>query len=290
MLGALRDFHTEYIVDGTLYNVVFDRLYDSNRSRRGTSAGMCYPRLHQVLEELQEFLGRRSWRRYGLEDAQDTRFDFVRADGQKLLDEMNADLKSDPVLERMPVCLYKESALKIPYHRRALKVHERFHAYLRKLEHEGKFSPSSVMQAGLETRLMLGLNTFSAGVSKNTRLLFGYKPRPAETQVGVAFYWISRFNGWANEDRGSYLEEVVARLAELEDAYKSRNKNYLNHVKQYLYNAMNTARRARVNDPLAPSYVMKLDFWTTDFIRLYRRIKAKHGSVKQFILSLTDPR
>ena len=263
MFGVINDFHTEYVIDDELYEFLYRESARVVTGRRVLPDGGCYATLQSFALTLARSLSRGDIPQK------------LKRRMQALVDTVNADLRADPKLLDQPTCVYRSSQLDEPEQDLVMRAHERTHALIAYLKQQGKFSaPVRVPEHGLErvsvdTRLLLGLDKLGKG-------------------VGAGFYYVSAINQYSRSGE-SVVEEVIARLAETEAAYRSRNKQFIDST-----NARREADMRYVIKMVPklrsdlPPFVAELEYQPDDFKRLYHRVEAKYGSVEAFIRSLVD--
>lgn len=141
-LGALHDFHTEYVIDGERY----DRI-DPH------SQGVCFRTLKLLRDKAQE------------------------AGDQQLVKDINKDIKHDPALEGISACLYRSKYVDNPLLWKRLTSHERFHAYVNERQRTVWSRQSFVAPNGntfrllQDARIAVGLNRIGPDVGQAFALM-----------------------------------------------------------------------------------------------------------------------
>ena len=246
----------------------------------------------------------------------------------KLWEEVRKDMNHDPSLIGEPVCIYPSSIKKAPPLARArLKAHERFHAAVHQqgwgyeicptIPESAHFDPDQIRQQ-LAMNNVLGvrqrtwgradmLSLLSRGLLpvRNTPnlvwlaergwRLYDSVERAAGAGTAQALMYITSVNMWTGGDARmtpSYLwiEEAVARVAEVDAAYKMKDAKLIDETLEDLERSakltaevMTTFREHRDWGVFFPEPGPQMDISPTIFKMIYHRIIKRHGSMRKFI-------
>lgn len=254
----------------------------------GISLGFCSPRLQMLIDIVQDA--------YGFFSEMDgyTLFDsilrlkpaFPRAQAvvfaqryedlrlaalpelQRLVRQIRRDIADDPGLVRRPVCLYFYNPRGLQKFQmkdrkkllQSTQAHERFHAYVR-LQLAKYPSISRLEVIAFENALAKGFEEFSAQKG-------GLFP----SEVAETFRRFSAAAPYTGPQNHAFLEEVLARLEQLEEAQRIHDPIALNFIHTEFQNAVKTYNRATGKREKQTSFVM-----------LLRRIQDKYGTVRGFV-------
>jgi len=274
MLSAVYDFHTEYVIDDELYNYIVD-----HRVRKGPtgvgSYAICFPYARDFIKYIDDALDTQRFPVPGRVSLPAR----LEPSALAVLEEVFGDILADRSLRDKPACVYRSERLLESGQRIRTQAHERFHAFVRMLDIDKRFSgPVGNTLVNRETRLLLGLDQFSGGSGRNK----------LEGRVGIGFFWLAKLNRWSQDD-SVMVEESLARIAELEAVYAAKNRALIDRTNKDMARFVANARVAAMRYPNLPEYVQKISFGEQDFKKLYHRIKAKYGSVREFVRSVADP-
>lgn len=282
-LGAIYDFHTEYVVSQEVLDVLGS----------SPALGVCVPQLGDLIEELAHILiSDAAMEGLRLSPAQ-------RAGLKKFVLEIKEDTDADKGLLKQPACLYLKRKT-TPTERERVKAHERFHAYVStKANTVWKKNKKGYNR---DTLIMAGLMHALAGVPKGTDAM--KSKQPLSKHVGMQLYIFAGLIGWGNPQTAA--EEALVRIAEIEWAYKRKDKA-IDIVKGNIRRAVKLLQKHRRQAIMEVARIVGgfrqagiefgkldvtplelLDITEQDFMKAYHRIKKKYGSVRGFIDSIEE--
>lgn len=282
-LSAIYDFHAEYVVSQEVFNVL----------RASPALGLCIPRLSYLMEELAQILfSDAAMGGLRLSPAQ-------RAGLKKFLAEIKEDADADRGLWKQPVCLYLKRKT-TPTERERVQAHERFHAYVS--AKDNTVWRKNKKGYNRDTLIMAGLMHALAGVPKGTDAM--KSKQPLSKHVGMQLYIFAGLIGWGNPQTAA--EEALVRIAEIEWAYKRKDKAIdivkgnirraakllQKHKRQAIMEVARIVggfRQAGIEfGKLDVTPLELLDITEQDFMKAYHRIKKQYGSVRGFIDSIEE--
>lgn len=187
---------------------------------------------------------------------------------QRVAQQIHRDIADDPGLVRRPVCLYfynprglrKSQLVDRKKLLQSTQAHERFHAYVRL--QLSKYPSSSTLEViAFENALAKGFEEFSAQKG-------GLFP----SEVAETFRRFSAAAHYTGPQNHAFLEEVLARLEQLEEAQRIKDPVALDFINEELKYAVVTYNNATGKRERLTSFAM-----------LLRRIQDKFGTVRGFV-------
>lgn len=190
---------------------------------------------------------------------------------RRVLKEMRQDAKDDPSVTRLPCCIYiydrtpRSERRKTGPAVRSTETHERFHAFIGNVLGNVDWADARVRNA-VEESFARGLDEFE-----------GEKETPL--YISETFRVIAQVNKIALNQ--SYLEEILARLAQLESVYKIDvfwGMKFEARLEQHVIRYNKFITQGESDPQVAAAMTAPI----TAYKMILRRIRAKYGTVKEF--------